>query len=134
MNLLLIRQFRLVQVAVDPLPSFDQLSLNITKSMRKRRNRKANKEARENNSLPPIPTSCKAAKKLLNEKAHVNLVDYFAAREAPPVPGEENNYAKLLFGSRNAVVKYTRKTKKYVPRDDAKDGWLQPLLRTMAFR
>jgi hypothetical protein len=108
----------------------DQLSLGMTKSMRKR----LNKKARENNSLPPIPTSCNAAAKLLNEKAHVNLVDYFAARQAPQVPGQEKDYAKLLFGSRNAVVKYTIKTKKFTPRSDAKDGWLQPLLRTMAFR
>jgi hypothetical protein len=93
-----------------------------------------NKKARENNSLPPIPTSCNAAAKLLNEKAHVNLVDYLAARQAPRLQGQEDNYAKLLFGSRNGVVKYTKKTKKYMTREDAKEEWLQPLMRTMAFR
>ena len=96
--------------------------------------RRIRKNFDKNNSLPPIPTSCTEAKKLLNEKAHVNLVDYFAARKALPVPGQEKDYAKLLFRSREAVVRYTIKTKKFVPRGDAKNEWLQPLLRTMASR
>jgi hypothetical protein len=126
-----MRQFRLVQVAIDPLPSFDQLSLGMTKSMRKRRNQKANKKARENNCLPPIPTTCTQAQKLLKEKAHVNLVDYFAARQVPLDAGGERDYSDLLFDSREAVVMYSRKTKKYVPRGEAKEEWLQPLLKTM---
>jgi hypothetical protein len=126
-----MRQFRLVQIATDSLPSLDQLSLGMTKSMRKRRNKKANKEARENNVLPPIPTSCTQAQKLLKEKAHVNLVDYFAARQIPLAAGEERDYSNLLFDSREAVVMYSRKTKKYVPRGEAKEEWLQPLLKTM---
>jgi len=127
----LITQFRLVRVEIDPLPSFDQLSLGITKSMRKRRNKRANKKANENNSLPPIPTSCNQAQKLLKEKAHVNLVDYFAARKIPIAPGEERDYSNLLHPSREAVVMYSRETKKFVPRGEAKEEWLQPLLKTM---
>jgi hypothetical protein len=126
-----MRQFRLVQVAIDPLPSFDQLSLGMTKSMRKRLNKKANQKASENNALLPIPTTCGEAKKLLKEKAHVNLVDYFAARQVPLAVGEERDYSNLLFDSREAVVMYSRKTKKYVPRGEAKEEWLQPLLKTM---
>jgi hypothetical protein len=126
-----MRQFRLVQVAIDPLPSFDQLTLGMTKSMRKRLNKKANQKASENNALPPIPTTCAEAKKLLKEKAHVNLVDYFAARQVPLAAGEGRDYSNLLFDSREAVVMYSRKTKKYVPRGEAKEEWLQPLLKTM---
>jgi hypothetical protein len=85
----------------------------------------------KNNALPPIPTTCTDAKKLLKDKAHVNLVDYFAARQVPLAAGEERDYVHLLHPSREAVVVYTRKHKKYIPRGDAKEEWLQPLLKTM---
>lgn len=97
--------------------------------MRKRRNKRANKKANENNSLPPIPTSCNQAQKLLKEKAHVNLVDYFAARKIPIAPGEERDYYDLLHPSREAVVMYSRETRKFVPRGEAKEEWLQPSMR-----
>ena len=58
-------------------------------------------------------------------------MDYFAARDAPVVPGEEKDYTPLLFPTRQAVVVYTRKHKKFVDKDLAKEGLLQPLLVTM---
>ena len=93
--------------------------------------RKYKRKSDKNEALPSIPTSCTAAKKLLQDKVHVNLVDYFAAREVPVTEGELKDYTHLLFPSREAAVMYSRKTKKYIPRGEAKAEWLQPLLMTM---
>ena len=68
---------------------------------------------------------------MLKAKAHVNLVDYFVARKKPLAPGEERYYSDLLFPSRDAVVVYTRRHKKYADRGDVKEEWLQPLLKIM---
>lgn len=85
----------------------------------------------DNPNLPPIPTTCAEAKKLLKAKAHINLVDYFEARDLPALAGEEKDYTHLLFPSRLAVVEFTRKHKKFVDKDLAKVDLLQPLMKTM---
>jgi hypothetical protein len=110
-----------VKIEGGPIPLFDQLSLDGTTTQ----------SWSDNQNLPPVPTSCTEANKLLKAKAHVNLVDYFKARVEPLAAGEERDYTHLLFASRQAVVDYTRKSKKYISREDAKEDLLQPLLKTM---
>jgi hypothetical protein len=117
-------QFRLVKIEGDPIPSFDQLTLGAHSIS-------PAQTWSDQSDLPPIPTSCTEANKLLKAKAHVNLVDYFAARDLPVAQGEEKDYTPLLFPTRQAVVEYTRKHKKFVDKDLAKEGLLQPLLVNM---
>jgi len=99
---------------------------------KKRKSQKARK-------LPPLPTTLTQAKNLLMRRAHVNLWDYMAARE-PDMPdprsnqekvigGPPKNYAYLVWPNQKALVEYTLKTGKYVYKDQAKEEWLQPVLK-----
>jgi hypothetical protein len=103
-------QFRLVRIEGDPIPSFDQLTLGAHSIS-------PAQTWSDQPDLPPIPTTCTEAYKLLKTKAHVNLVDYFAARDLPVVQGEEKDYTPLLFPTKQAVVEYTRKHKKFVDKE-----------------
>jgi hypothetical protein len=83
------------------------------------------------NNLPPIPTTCAEAYTILKSRAHINIVDYYAARALPLKPGEERNYKDLLWDSREAVVLYTRATGRFASKVDVKEEWLQPLMKRM---
>lgn len=80
-----------------------------------------------------MPTSLSQASALLKERAHVNLADYFAARESGP-PGETGTYAHLVHASAADVRKYTKKGAKFVDLDAVKGEWLQPLLKDFGFK
>ena len=72
-------------------------------------------------------------------RAHVNLWDYMAARE-PDMPdpksnqekvigGPPKNYAYLVWPNQKTLVEYTLRTRKIVSKDQAKEEWLQPVLK-----
>ena len=106
--------------------------------------------------MPQTLSKCEA---LLKKRGHVNIHDYFRARSARlaqidaqrhsgsiaattavPTPAHTGNrpqagvYAELVYPSSAAMAKYTRKTKRFVPLDQAKREALQPLLRDFGFR
>jgi hypothetical protein len=138
----------------NPLPSFSNLEI-ITEDSEDASTSAIAGNARNHNStssgpsaskpeskgkkgdLPPLPTSLKQAKHLLATKAHVNLKDYMAARNkvknnsskdnVPKTPAK--NFAHLVHPSHWALIKYTRKTGKIIPRNKAKNEWLQPMLK-----
>lgn len=82
-------------------------------------------------ALPPVPTTLTSAHALLKQRAHVNINQYLAAREAPIAEGQVRNLSHLLHGDIKSLVKYTRKNKEYTPREFAKEEWLQPFMRKM---
>lgn len=111
--------------------TIDSTSLASTHT-KKRKSKKAR-------NLPPIPTTLTQAKNLLMRRAHVNLWDYMAARE-PDMPdpksneekvigGPPKNYAYLVWPNQKALVEYTLRTEKIVSKDQAKEEWLQPVLK-----
>jgi hypothetical protein len=117
------------QSTFDIIASFDNPSLSTGK-------KKKNKAKKRN--LPPLPKTLTQAKKILMRRAHVNLWDYMAAR-APDMPDPKHddevvgsphkNYAHLVWPSQKALVEYTLRTKKIVYLDQAKEEWLQPVLK-----
>ena len=82
--------------------------------------------------LPSVPTSLTAAHAMLKQRAHVNTNQYLEARKAPVAAGYRRDLSNLLHGDLSTLVKYTRKSKNYTPRELAKDEWLQPLMRSMS--
>jgi hypothetical protein len=106
----------------------------------------------------PMPQTLSKCEALLKKRGHVNIHDYFRARSAQlaqidaqrhfgtvdattvPPPAHTGNrpqagvYAELVYPSSAAMAKYTRKTRKFVPLDQAKGEALQPLLRDFGFR
>nr|ODN85216.1 hypothetical protein L203_05168 [Cryptococcus depauperatus CBS 7841] len=81
----------------------------------------------------PLPTTLNQAKMILQNHAHVNLMDYFQARRIG-TPKFVGAYAGLLYPSESSLRRYTMKNGKYAPKVGAKDEWLQPLMRDMSYR
>lgn len=88
--------------------------------------------------LPALPTSLNKVKQLLKEEAHVNLKDYMDARtrtrtrahSSGPRVDRQGNLSHLVFPSAKAMIKYTRKHRKFAKINVVKSEWLNPLLRT----
>ncbi|KAK4686450.1 hypothetical protein P7C73_g3671, partial [Tremellales sp. Uapishka_1] len=85
--------------------------------------------------LPPLPTSLTQARKLLHEQGHVNLVDYFEAREHRVAgEGDPATFRHLLHPSASAMMRFSLKQKKLVALQDVKKDWLEPLLKDFGFK
>jgi hypothetical protein len=80
----------------------------------------------------PFPESLTQARNLLKEHAHVNIFDYLAARKEPN--RKDKDYSDLLFQNSRAMMKYTRKEKKFIKLNNVKGEWLQPLLRDFGIK
>ena len=81
-----------------------------------------------NNLVLDVPQSLTQARLILKTHAHINLVDYFAARAA----GEDLH--SLLHPTPSAVIRYTMKQKKFAALPGVKSDWLDPLLKDFGFK
>ena len=80
--------------------------------------------------LPLLPQSLSRARAILKGKGHVNIAEYIEARTA----GGEANYAGLLYASRSAMIRNTRKSGNFAKLNTVKSEWLDPLLRDFGFK
>lgn len=161
-----MRQFGLVDMSSNPLPSFSNLdiisedddtastaattSLGSNASISQMSTTSGSSASTQSTStqagttnvetLPPLPTSLRQAKLILENRAHVNMVDYVAARKTAKfnarkgklgVHGQAKNFAHLVHPSKRALIKYTQDTEKIYPRQRAKNEWLAPMLEPL---
>ncbi|CAK9783460.1 hypothetical protein CC85DRAFT_282202 [Cutaneotrichosporon oleaginosum] len=87
-------------------------------------------------ALPPLPTSIKAADRLLRARGHVNIIEYLEARNDRTRRHEDSvgKYADLVYSSASALQRALRREGKYARLGDVKREWLQPLLKDFGFR
>lgn len=85
----------------------------------------------QNQHLPPLPTTLTAARRLLENQAHVNILDYLTDKIVDGISGRnaQADYSYLVYSSAEAMVKRARAQKRVVTLELVKDKWLQPLLR-----
>lgn len=87
-------------------------------------------------TLPPLPTTLTQASRLLHARAHVNIGEYLAARADPARQQADvvGKYADLVYVSSNSLMRQMRKEYSFVPLNDVKREWLQPLLKDFGFK
>lgn len=93
----------------------------------------------QDTALPSLPQSLTQARRLLKERAHVNIVEYLKARADPDRHAKHDGeaagkYADLVHPSASAMMREARRQHKFLPVGKAKTEWLEPLLKDFGNR